>query len=105
PPSPWPLPATARSRPYTTLFRSPDGGVQQRPKLLRGDLERPQVTLGAGHDDRALQRADHQHRETLGPLVRDAHGPQSVGQRLGPDRKSTRLNSSHEWISYAVFCW
>src|SRR5207247_6179131 len=22
----------------------------------------------------------------------------------GPDRKSTRLNSSHEWISYAVFC-
>src|SRR5438105_11296021 len=24
--------------------------------------------------------------------------------RLGADRKSTRLNSSHEWISYAVFC-
>src|SRR6266849_9575426 len=23
---------------------------------------------------------------------------------LGPDRKSTRLNSSHEWTSYAVFC-
>src|SRR5438105_15171594 len=23
---------------------------------------------------------------------------------LPPDRKSTRLNSSHEWISYAVFC-
>src|SRR5207247_9622309 len=23
---------------------------------------------------------------------------------LTPDRKSTRLNSSHEWISYAVFC-
>src|SRR5438105_11865474 len=23
---------------------------------------------------------------------------------LGEDRKSTRLNSSHEWISYAVFC-
>src|SRR5438105_9922572 len=23
---------------------------------------------------------------------------------VGPDRKSTRLNSSHEWISYAVFC-
>src|SRR5438105_9166349 len=23
---------------------------------------------------------------------------------LDPDRKSTRLNSSHEWISYAVFC-
>src|SRR5207247_2849081 len=24
--------------------------------------------------------------------------------RSGEDRKSTRLNSSHEWISYAVFC-
>src|SRR5207247_3229740 len=29
-------------------------------------------------------------------------GPHPL-QRL-PDRKSTRLNSSHEWISYAVFC-
>src|SRR6266536_5199986 len=27
-----------------------------------------------------------------------------VMDRLGLDRKSTRLNSSHEWISYAVFC-
>src|SRR5207247_9167607 len=25
-------------------------------------------------------------------------------QLIGRDRKSTRLNSSHEWISYAVFC-
>src|SRR5438105_11724358 len=25
-------------------------------------------------------------------------------QPVGEDRKSTRLNSSHEWISYAVFC-
>src|SRR5207247_11386179 len=25
-------------------------------------------------------------------------------ERAGSDRKSTRLNSSHEWISYAVFC-
>src|SRR5207247_7815327 len=25
-------------------------------------------------------------------------------QTWNPDRKSTRLNSSHEWISYAVFC-
>src|SRR2546429_9284462 len=27
-----------------------------------------------------------------------------MAQRLGPDRKSTRLNSSHGYISYAVFC-
>src|SRR5438105_15914533 len=28
----------------------------------------------------------------------------ALGDRAGTDRKSTRLNSSHEWISYAVFC-
>src|SRR5438105_7504957 len=27
-----------------------------------------------------------------------------IGNKTFPDRKSTRLNSSHEWISYAVFC-
>src|SRR5207247_7499679 len=27
-----------------------------------------------------------------------------IGEREKQDRKSTRLNSSHEWISYAVFC-
>src|SRR5438105_12803395 len=27
-----------------------------------------------------------------------------TGDRIAQDRKSTRLNSSHEWISYAVFC-
>src|SRR5438105_15215970 len=32
---------------------------------------------------------------------RAAGGGQSYAER---DRKSTRLNSSHEWISYAVFC-
>src|SRR5207247_6946756 len=30
--------------------------------------------------------------------------PHGVVQRFQQDRKSTRLNSSHEWISYAVFC-
>src|SRR2546429_3571634 len=30
--------------------------------------------------------------------------PAEAGQRHGVDRKSTRLNSSHGYISYAVFC-
>src|SRR5438105_7281417 len=29
---------------------------------------------------------------------------ENVGKTAFQDRKSTRLNSSHEWISYAVFC-
>src|SRR6266536_3987298 len=31
-------------------------------------------------------------------------GGRAVRSCVTPDRKSTRLNSSHEWISYAVFC-
>src|SRR6266536_3539085 len=43
------------------------------------------------------------------PLPREALTiamiPARIGSgRAGQDRKSTRLNSSHEWISYAVFC-
>src|SRR5207247_8128399 len=34
-------------------------------------------------------------------ILEDFGNPQLIG---GQDRKSTRLNSSHEWISYAVFC-
>src|SRR5438105_6302294 len=35
----------------------------------------------------------------------DTEHPQGVAALVKPrDRKSTRLNSSHEWISYAVFC-
>src|SRR2546430_7798898 len=74
--------------PYTTLFRSGRAAHEQ--------------TLLAGHAPR------HQYRV----LVRDAdplvdHVPvQRRGDLVAadPDRKSTRLNSSHSQISYAVFC-
>src|SRR5688500_19224454 len=36
--------------------------------------------------------------------ARDRRGPEPGRQASGPDRKSTRLNSSHLVISYAVFC-
>src|SRR5690242_20967764 len=38
------------------------------------------------------------------PGERRVHLDQHIGQRLVLDRKSTRLNSSHMSISYAVFC-
>src|SRR3712207_8082873 len=62
--------------PYTTLFRSDDG---QAGRADAGAVQRPRD----GHDGGALHPA---------PLVG------------GRDRKSTRLNSSHANISYAVFC-
>src|SRR2546430_13705294 len=65
--------------PYTTLFRS-DGGEPLH--LARFQVE--QVDDRARHPEQVAQR------------------PQ---RRLGDgDRKSTRLNSSHSQISYAVFC-
>src|SRR5687768_17783942 len=74
--------------PYTTLFRS-DGGQGQGDR--RG--------LDARGDDRQGRRQPPRH---------DDRGPRRAAAGDGPggdeDRKSTRLNSSHGYISYAVFC-
>src|SRR5438552_7668788 len=40
----------------------------------------------------------------LGPPPLPPGGPAGRRPGVGPDRKSTRLNSSHQIISYAVFC-
>src|SRR2546422_2269064 len=61
--------------PYTTLFRS------QKAEAGHGPSEHPLVYRGEALVDPAPE------------------GPQDPG-----DRKSTRLNSSHGYISYAVFC-
>src|SRR2546422_6531564 len=74
--------------PYTTLFRSAlyTDRLQQRRQLDARPL------AGAGQAVRVL------HRE-----VRSVWKPEVVAVP-GADRKSTRLNSSHGYISYAVFC-
>src|SRR6266536_5985363 len=51
-----------------------------------------------GLGKRAYRVTDYVDGRTLGTV----HG--AVGILNLQDRKSTRLNSSHEWISYAVFC-
>src|SRR5688572_32225671 len=75
--------------PYTTLFRSlaadAEAEVQHEP-VFRG------VGAGVAGDD--LEGAAQVHRGS-----EEDHGDVFEG-----DRKSTRLNSSHSQISYAVFC-
>src|SRR5690606_42001616 len=98
-------PACAHLVPYTTLFRSPRGRVlrlaglraeqpgdprQPRPRLIDSPVE--------GGGDRLAGVAPHPD-EGLGWHERQTG---SVSPDLG-DRKSTRLNSSHVKISYAVF--
>src|SRR5690554_7864986 len=72
--------------PYTTLFRSDAAGRER----ARRDRDRP-----AGRARRSGRRA---------PRARHRRRRAGVGGERGEDRKSTRLNSSHVRISYAVFC-
>src|SRR3712207_7840829 len=85
--------------PYTTLFRS---GLRPARAVgdERGDARADHAADGV--DDRLApqQALDHEHD---GDADRDHDRRVQVPDRVG-DRKSTRLNSSHANISYAVFC-
>src|SRR2546429_5586872 len=67
--------------PYTTLFRSID-----------------QVT------GKVLQASGSQNSDGTFSLLLNIGTPDASGDLTFLDRKSTRLNSSHGYISYAVFC-
>src|SRR5256885_9949744 len=86
--------------PYTTLFRSstvvverdPSGDEEERP--LKMKLVKP-------------RKQPAKKREPVGVAASKAAEGQSSPPDVpsdGADRKSTRLNSSHLVISYAVFC-
>src|SRR3712207_8088851 len=79
--------------PYTTLFRSPG---RHRPGLVGQAVprERPRAAVGQGPPGGDGEEGGLEH-------VRD---PRRRPQDPHRDRKSTRLNSSHANISYAVFC-
>src|SRR5947209_20347881 len=56
------------------------------------------------HPGRSAADVEHRERRLLGKIVAQMR-PGAGGEEDGvPDRKSTRLNSSHANISYAVFC-
>src|SRR5256885_12961333 len=77
--------------PYTTLFRS---GKNQGAWAIR---KRAQCVYGGISARFRLERAHQQSKRGGGPVFYFRRPPQL-------DRKSTRLNSSHLVISYAVFC-
>src|SRR5256885_3381380 len=79
--------------PYTTLFRS--------EVLAKGVAFGAQLVGAPGVGERFLQS-----RIGLSPqrLVSARQPVAGLGIFVGGDRKSTRLNSSHLVISYAVFC-
>src|SRR3989442_8418275 len=75
--------------PYTTLFRS------EAPQAM--------ITPPASHL-LAPQRVGEQLDDRGGQCRRVSRRHQQAGLAVLQDRKSTRLNSSHVRISYAVFC-
>src|SRR5437899_7882562 len=81
------LPPRSTLFPYTTLFRS---AARERANLVQAGGERDQ-TVAADPPVRRL----HAHHAAQRRRLPD---------RAAGDRKSTRLNSSHLGISYAVFC-
>src|SRR5437763_1884562 len=92
--------------PYTTLFRS----NVRHFVLIKGDSSDPRVTTlatllerGAGVEAAAFEAlARTPQPDDLATFV---YTSGTTGQPKGVDRKSTRLNSSHRCISYAVFCF
>src|SRR3712207_7366877 len=81
--------------PYTTLFRSVVVERGRGPAFPQPAIE-PVHEVGQRHRDREIAEArGDQRRRVVGA------GHLLLGDE---DRKSTRLNSSHANISYAVFC-
>src|SRR3712207_8194719 len=79
--------------PYTTLFRSRGGTVFRiRPE----QWEQLVAAAGGWQGDEAEEQATDSAEEPRLPSAPVVHSRK--------DRKSTRLNSSHANISYAVFC-
>src|SRR5690625_937847 len=71
----------------------------------RGGLKRELAThLRTGRRLRKPHRRTDERRGRIPNMVNISQRPKSVEDRAVPDRKSTRLNSSHVAISYAVFC-
>src|SRR2546429_3450852 len=71
--------------PYTTLFRSQDRDPEKAKRVMEAMLQMKKIDIAG-----------------LEGAYRTQYGvPRSSKER---DRKSTRLNSSHGYISYAVFC-
>src|SRR5687768_17872686 len=83
-------PPTSTLFPYTTLFRSSFAYVSNVTNNARA-LAEPGTTSSKNTNVPA-------DSESPSPT------PTEIQRRRNVDRKSTRLNSSHGYISYAVFC-
>src|SRR5690606_42136163 len=94
-------PPTSPLFPYTTLFRSHHHPCYPCCTRCRALHTRSRCRQAVLERSNRLRRLPGSLSETTKPN-RDKAGLDKPGRRK--DRKSTRLNSSHVKISYAVFC-
>src|SRR5207244_13579035 len=88
--------------PYTTLFRSPFGNAGR--DIVRATALH-QLDLGLFKNFRLSKESMKlQFRSEMFNALNHTNFTAANGDRASADRKSTRLNSSHQIISYAVFC-
>src|SRR3712207_7167037 len=83
--------------PYTTLFRSVDAGKKSAKGLAKSkEVKKAKSSVG---------KATAASRKAAKTTTKNARKQGTVAvKNARADRKSTRLNSSHANISYAVFC-
>src|SRR5438552_6495943 len=94
PPRPTPFP-------YTTLFRSQAGGATDEAVRLMREAAALEDRMPAEFGPPADVKPAH---ELFGEMLLEAGRAAEAQREFARDRKSTRLNSSHQIISYAVFC-
>src|SRR5207247_8140209 len=76
--------------------------LHRRRRHCSGGLRRERLPRQPDPLPRGSERPDRRASASIAAAAALlAHGDHA---RRSRDRKSTRLNSSHEWISYAVFC-
>src|SRR3712207_1256103 len=79
--------------PYTTLFRSENPGERHSRVIINGHVH--ELPSGTPHSSPAI---------AMDTMADEADTAELPDVEMQQDRKSTRLNSSHANISYAVFC-
>src|SRR5206468_11906542 len=69
-----------------------------------GEAVGAQIAAGRVHELRRVEVAECIRREVADAAETPVNVLEAAASVVGQDRKSTRLNSSHDQISYAVFC-
>src|SRR5688500_19565338 len=93
---------TSPLSPYTSLFRSLEARLHSLVRVLEKEEESVAIEMLEGRMKRALGDFSQEDTNLIQQWMLERYMIRELARTI--DRKSTRLNSSHLVISYAVFC-